>query len=763
MEISKKNILEKIFDLIAHSKSPDHTLDQIVKCVAKVYQIDVCSVYVFDSNKEELVLRATVGLSKKSVDSISMKANEGLTGLVLETLKPVFVINPSDHLRYKYYKKSGEEIYHTFLGLPLLYHQNLLGVMVLQTIDKNTINKKDIPLFNNLSTQIAATVAYTGILEDLKTKKSQKKKGSVKSAADREKKYVRGISVGSGFTKGHAYYLKNSIGFDQIEDNFSLCSDTEINRLETAFSKSADDIKKVIKKTIESSGEENAILEAHLMYLRDRSFKNRIINIIKSGKSAEIALKTEVLSKIEFFESLDDPYLRDRGADIEDIGKRILGHLMNFSGTDIKNFGSDTILMAADLSPVDLINLNQSNLKGIVLSKGGKTSHTVILAKSFEIPIIIGARKLLKVIKHNDFIIMDASSGIIFRNPPTEIQNEYIRIEKENVKKIDRLNIIKDKPAITKDGYLVQLGSNIGLISDIDLMKKYGADFIGLYRTEFPFLIRKSFPTENEQFDLYKRVLEKADGKEMTIRTIDVGGDKLLPYFDYQKEENPFLGWRSVRISLDMDDIFREQIRAILRASFYGNLRILFPMITTVSELKKIIEILDQEKEKLKKDRIKFNESIDIGIMVEVPAAALILNHLIDHVDFVSIGTNDLVQYLLAVDRNNEKVAHLYTPFHPAVLSTIYKIVLTCNKNNKPVCICGEAATNNYLIALFIAMGVKLFSMNSVSVPYVKDFILKIERKKIEPVLKKVLTMDTSEEISEYLAKVILPDQTKFI
>ncbi len=759
MEISKENILEKIFGLIAHSESSAHTLDQIVKYVAKTYQIDVCSVYILDPNKKELVLEATEGLSKELVGIISMKANQGLTGLVLETMSPVFIVNPSDHSRYKYYKKSGEEIYHTFLGLPLLYQQNLLGIMVIQTIDKNTISKNDIPLFSNLSAQISSIVAYTGILKDLKGKKKLKGSGVLDSLSAEEKKYVQGISVGSGFAKGHAYYLKNSIGFDQIEKKISLDSDNEISRLEAAFAKGAYDIKQVIiKKTASSSGEESSILEAHLMYLKDRSFKNRIINIIKDGNSAEFALKMEVLSKIEFFKSLDDPYLRERGADIEDIGKRVLCHLMGFSIPDIRKFNRDTILMASDLSPVDLINLNQLNLKGIVLSKGGKTSHTIILAKSFEIPVVIGVKGLLKVIKHNDFVIMDASSGIIFKNPPAEIQNEYIRIEKEKIKKFDQLNIIKDRQAITKDGHMVQLGANIGLISDMDLMEKYGADCIGLYRTEFPFLIRKSFPTENEQFNLYRRVLEKAGGKEMTIRTIDVGGDKLLPYFDYQKEDNPFLGWRSIRISLDMEDIFREQIRAILKASFYGNIRILFPMITTVSELKKIIEILNQEKARLKKAGIKINENIDTGIMVEVPAAAIILNRLIDHVDFVSIGTNDLVQYILAVDRNNEKVAHLYTPFHPAVISTIYEIVITCNKKNKPVCICGEAASNNYLVALFVAMGVKFLSMNSVSIPHVKNFILGIERKRLNHILKKVLTMDTSDEISEYLKEVLFPE-----
>lgn len=748
LNVSKNNVLEKIFDLIATSKSPDRTLDEVVRCVAEAYKINVCSVYVLEPKKKELVLRATVGLSKNSVDIINMKVNEGLTGLVLETLKPLFVIDPSSHPRYKYYENSGEEIYKTFLGLPLIYHQKVLGVMVIQTVEKNTIKKSDVPMFSSLSTQIAATVAYTGLLENLKSQKAPASEKSVET----ERNFIQGTSVGGSFARGHAYYLKSSIGFDQIKEKQPIHSGDEIKRLESAFLKSIDDIKKIIMKTNASMGEENAILEAHLMYLNDKSFKNRMIDNIKKGNSAENALKKEIFSKIEFFEGLEDPYLRDRGSDIENIGKKILGHLMNDTTPDMKQFDKDTILMASDLSPVDLINLNQKNLKGIILVKGGKTSHTVILAKSFEIPIIIGVAGLLQVIRQNDFIIMDASSGIIFKNPPLEIQQEYDRIEKEKNEAFNRLNKLKDKPAITKDGHTIGLGANIGLMSDMDLMKKYGADFVGLYRTEFPFLIRKNFPTENEQFDIYSKILKKAAGKEVTIRTIDVGGDKLLPYLDCPKEENPFLGWRSIRISLDMENIFREQIRAILRASAKGKVKILFPMISAVSELKKIIRILEEEKQTLKERNIPVSTNIKIGIMVEVPAAALIINRLVEYVDFVSIGTNDLVQYLLAVDRNNEKIAHLYTPFHPAVLSTVHKIILKCNHKKIPVCICGEAATNKQFVALLIAMGAKLLSMNSGSIPFVKNFIRGLNKHELDAILKTALSKETSEDIIEFLS-----------
>jgi len=703
----------------------------------------------------ELVLRATEGLTKSSVGAISMKKNEGLTGLVLETLQPVFVVDPSSHPRYKYYRGSGEEIYKTFMGLPLVYHQKLLGVMVIQTIHDNTISEKDIPFFMNLATQIASTVAYTGIMADLKKKNNLS--AMTKPTKDKvPQNFLRGISSGSGFAKGKAFLFKGSMGFDQIDDRPFSDPDHEINRFENALQKSAKDIHEIMKKTTELSGEESAIIEAHLMYLNDKSFKSKIINHIKEGSSAEFSLKKEVLSYIRFFEKLEDPYLRDRGADIEDIGKRVLSHLLGDTGRSSEIFETDTILFARDLSPVDMININQTHLKGIVLAKGGITSHTVILSKSFEIPIIIGVKGLLQVISENDYVIMDATSGIVFKNPPEEIKLEYQRMEAYKLDQFKTLNKLRDEPAVTIDGHHVQMGANIGLLSDIEGIRKYGADFVGLYRTEFPFLIRKSFPTENEQFELYKKIIEKADGKIVTIRTIDLGGDKLMPSVDYDKEANPFLGWRSVRFSLDEESIFREQIRAILQASAFGPTRILFPMITTVSELIKINDIIREEKTHLKNTRIPFDDAIHTGIMIEVPAAALILDKLLKYADFVSIGTNDLVQYLLAVDRNNEKVAHLYHPLHPAVITSVKDIIHTCQKHGKPVCICGEAATNLNCVALFVAMGATCLSMNAISIPQVKHFIRNLEQKEMGNILEHVLTMDTAETIRDFLSHVLV-------
>jgi phosphotransferase system enzyme I (PtsP) len=744
-----KGLLEKILDIIARSEDPSDALNHIVTAIKEAFGVDVCSVYSLFPGQLELVLRATEGLSKTSIGAITMKKTEGLTGLVLETMKPVFVVNPASHPRYKYYRESGEEIYKTFLGLPLVYHKRTIGVMVIQTINDHAISEKDIPFFTKLATQVASTVAYTGILENLKNKSSETPDALKEKELPRN--FLKGVSGGSGFAMGNAFFFKESMAFDQIVNREAADPDHEVRRFEAAVMKSAQDIHDVMEKTPELTREERAVIEAHLMYLNDRSFKSKVVAHIYQGDCAEFALKQEVLSLLRFFEALEDPYLRERGSDIEDIGKRVLGHLLGQGGQAAQLFGSPTILFARDLSPVDLIHLNQENLKGIVLAKGGITSHMVILAKSFEIPIIIGVKGLLQVISENDEVIMDAVSGIVFKNPPDEIRHEYERMAASQSDRLKRLDALKEKPAVTQDGHHVQMGANIGLLSDMAGVQKHGADFIGLYRTEFPFLIRKSFPTEEEQFELYQKMVESAQGKIVTIRTFDLGGDKVLSNIDYEKETNPFLGWRSVRFSLDSLSIFREQLRAILRASFFGSVRVLFPMITTVKELIQITGLIEEEKRGLREAAIPFDETIQTGVMVEVPAAALILDKLLNHADFVSIGTNDLVQYLLAVDRNNEKVAHLYHPLHPAVIHSVRHIIEICRKRQKPVCICGEAATDPNCVALFVGMGASCLSMSATAIPQVKHFIRQLRKSDMERLLTNALSLDTNEEISSLL------------
>ncbi len=762
MPRDKISILEDVGRIITGSTRPQKTLEKIVELIADKFNIDVCSVYLLDEEKNNLVLQATVGLSKESVGTIRMSTSEGLTGLVLEEMKPVFVVNPSAHPRYRFFEGSGEEIYKTFLGVPLIYLQNPLGVLVVQTVLEGAIVEADVPVFSTISSQISATVAYSGLLEnfkkereeaqDLKEKLSEVK--GKKTVRKEKKGLLRGVPVSSGFAEGSAHYLGESIGFDQIEYEETDDAASEIKRLKTAFKHSQEEISTLTKRVKDLAGQDEAILDAHLMSLRDKAFKNKIITQIKEGYCAEYALKKVVLDYVELFSKMEDPYLRERGADIEDIGKRVLRNLLGHERQATREFTKETVVIASDISPVDLVGLRQDTLKGIVLSRGGKTSHAVILAKSFEIPMVIGVKDILETVKENDPLIVDGTSGLVFSKPPQAIIDEYARLRTEKTKQVQKLDALRELKAETKDGYEIKLGANIGLMSDLELVKKYGADHIGLYRTEFPFLARKEFPSEEEQFLLYKKIVEGA-AMPVTIRTLDVGGDKFLSYLDYPKEQNPYLGWRSIRVSLELDDIFRAQIRAILRASHFGRVKILFPMITSVGEVRRITSLLNEEKIALGKRGLPFDEAINIGIMIEVPGAVKILDRLLHYADFVSIGTNDLIQYTLAVDRNNQKVASLYSPLHPAVISTILDVVLICKKNNKSVSICGEAASNPHCAYLFLAMETDRLSMNPASIPIIKDLIRKVRLADTKEALNRVASMEDADEIADFLSKLV--------
>ena len=758
MQNEQIHILEDIFQTITQSASPKQTLELLMEMIALRLKIDVCSVYTYNRQENRLVLKATHGLAPESVGEIEMGLNEGLTGMAIEEMKPVFVINPSEHPRFKYYAKSGEEKYRTFLALPLIYHQRVLGVLVLQTISENSIREKDIPVFANIASQISATVAYTGLLEnafgDRKTEAPPvpaKKRGRKPRARDDEK-HLHGEAVSEGVAEGRAYYLQENIDFEQVSLVYTNDPGQEIRRIESAFRHAALQIRDVMGQSKGVTDQEMSIIDAHLMFLKDPALKLKIESVIEKGISAEFALKHVIMAYVEMFRKMEDAYLSERAADVMDIGRRVLGHLMGISGDADQAFTEPTIVVASDISPVDLLAIRQPNLKGVALARSGKTSHTVILAKSLEIPIVIGIDRLLQKVRQNDHIILDGASGFVFVNPDADIQEAYARRKEADEKAVLQLESIRHLPAETLDGKTVLMGANIGLLSDTALVNKYGADHIGLYRTEFPFLLRRSFPTEEEQVTLYRKIVERSDGRSVTIRTFDVGGDKFLSYLDYPREDNPFLGWRSIRISLELEEEFSTQIRAILQASAFGSVNILFPMISSVEEIRMVSDLLAKAKKDLDKRNIPYDRDIRSGIMIEVPSAVFILRRLLQYADFISIGTNDLVQYLLAVDRNNKKVASRYNSLHPSVIAMIREVVAVCKSEGKFVSICGEAAANLDNLLLYVGMGADAVSMNPSSIPPAKQFIRNIRQSDAKEALEAVSGMEDAASIAAFLA-----------
>lgn len=745
------SVITDLSRIIADSSDPETTLHEIAQLIASTYGPDVCSIYLLTPDRQHLVLKATVGLRPESVDTVSMSAQEGLTGLTLENGRPLLIYNPSEHPRFKLFEQTGEEAFRTFLGIPLVYHQQCLGVLVLQTERQGGLSEEDIPIFAAIGSQISSIAAYSGLLQALDKEKAEIKK--LKNRADppddthlessgARKSLLRGLSVLSGYARGKAHILASGIGFESVEPVQNCHPNVELARFENALQTTVLQTSQLIEEMADLSQDDRSILTIHKQLAEDTTFRSKVADRIGMGDKAEYALKQVVMEYVDIFSNVDDPYLQDRGQDIVDVGENVLRNLLGISPHGGQTFHQETIVIASDLSATELVALRQTHLKGIVLARGGKTSHTVILAKSFELPIVIQVEDIFDSVREGEDLILDGWSGLIFREPNEEIEREYNRLLKEHEVQAEHLRTLIPLPAVTKDETRIALGANIGLLSDLEIVHRYRADHIGLYRTEFPFVIRKRLPTEEEQTELYTRVLKHAKGLPVCFRTLDVGGDKFLSALDYPKEDNPFLGWRSIRVSLELEEMFRQQIRAILQAAEHGPAQLMFPMIVSMHELEVALAIVDEERA-----RLKSTCALPVGIMLEVPGTAKILPSMLPLIDFVSIGTNDLIQYTLAVDRNNPKVASLYTPFHPAVLSIISDVAQICSTMQTPVSICGEAAADPACAYLFLGMGIRRLSMNPSSIPRAKAMIRNAQSSQAARAVAFALELNDSEAI----------------
>lgn len=535
---------------------------------------------------------------------------------------------------------------------------------------------------------------------------------------------LKGIAASSGIAIGKAYVIReeeNAINRYEVKD-----TEKEIKRFQGAILKAKEEIEAIKENAVKNFGEEKALIfEAHLMILEDEEFRASVIEKIKQNINAEYAVKETVEMFEGIFLSMEDEYMRERAADIRDIGGRIIGALKGEEKSSIGDIKDKCIIVAKDLTPSDTAQLNREYVLGFITELGGKTSHSAIIARALEIPAVSGIKDATEILKTGDLIILDGVKGIIYINPDESLIDEYQnKIQREMEEKRELL-IYKDRKVLTKDGKRIEVAANISSKEEVDVALKYGADGIGLFRTEFLFMNRETAPTEEEQFEVYKYVLEKMDFRPVIIRTLDVGGDKKIPYIDVGTEMNPFLGLRAIRLCFERLDLFKTQLKALLRASIYGNLKIMFPMISKVDEIKRAKEILEDVKAELKKAGQKFSDKIEIGIMIEVPSAAIISDLLAKEVDFFSIGTNDLIQYTLAVDRMNEKVSNIYEPSHPAILRLIKMVIDNAHKEGKWVGMCGEMASDISMIPLLIDYGIDELSMSAPSILKVKKEILK--------------------------------------
>ena len=764
-------VLEDISGITARSEDLQETLQRIVEVVAERANTDVCSLYILDPRAQRLTLWATTGLSPSSVGKVTMSVEEGLTGMAIETLEPVMAVDALTHPRYKFFPETGEEKYHSFLGVPIVERGTPIGVLVVQTLRRRKFSPHEIRLLRAIAAQVGGIIVQARLLEDLKSKEKERrdyrrrmvaaikrlqayeKTTERRESADRGRGRSRlnGLPAAPGFGRGEAHLLQPSVTFDVIEEVRADHPEEEKRRLKRALKESASELGKLKDRLSSRMPEfDSGIIEAHNMMLQDRSFGAKIEAAIEEGLVAEAALKRVVEEYVEQFVRMSDGYLRDRAIDVKDVGLRILRNLLGIAEPE-RPLGKDSVLVAEELTLSDLAVIEHEHLRAIVLATGGVTSHASILAKSFEIPTVVGVEHLTETVHEGDDLIVDGNSGVIYANPPVDVAREYDRLEREYSAFNRELETLKNLPAETTDKRRVSLYANIGLVADLQLAHRHGAQGVGLYRTEFPFLTYREFPDEEEQCQLYARVVQDMEGKPVTIRTLDVGADKLPAYMPVGREDNPYLGWRSIRISLEMPEFFKVQLRAILRAAAHGRVRIMFPMISSVEEIRRAKELLEEAREELRQEGREFEPGVQVGMMVEVPSAVGLANQLIREVDFFSIGTNDLIQYLLAVDRNNRKVAPLYEPLHPAVLGAIHEVVQAAKGAGKWVGMCGEMAADPLCTLVLLGLGLDDLSMGPFFIPVIKRIIRSVSFAAARNIARDALQMATVKEVKGHL------------
>jgi len=741
-------IVQEISDLVNKSTGLNTILKRVVNKVASSLHFDVVSVYVWDEQNQQLYLRSTKGLSVNPLkDPITLKPNEGLTGLVFQKSRPLTVMPASKHRRYKYFPEIGEEEYESYIGVPILLQNRCVGVLVGQTKEKRVINPAEEMIFEIIASRLAGLLEVADRLERLKTP----------SIVKHETRTYQGKGVSTGIAIGNVFLFRGL--FQQISSEESEKSDPKVEkiRITEALSDVEADLENLVK-TLDSkkllSKAEIEIFRAHLLVIQGKTLRNTMYEKLKQkNTSAELAVVEAIEDIAEQFESLPDRYLREKAQDFRDIGERILHELLKLDNGNVQMVEPEenSILVANDIGPSFISMLFNNSVSAVVIEKGGETSHAVIIAKSLGIPAVVGINNICNLIKPGDKLIVDGKTGFIFTNPDESLISEY----KNSYSNIIKIREVIDREGNKKSGEKrlgVKLTANIGFPIDIDSAKQYGIQNVGLFRTEFAFTQFEKWPKVREQLRIYKNVAKNFDGY-ITVRTLDIGADKLLPYFDFPKEENPLLGLRAIRFSMEYLDLFKDQIKAILLATKKGyKFKILLPMITNLWEVETAKGIVGNL---AKEVGISSADIPPLGVMMEVPAMIYQLDEYNDLVDFISIGTNDLIQYVLAVDRNSNMVRHLYSGFHPAVLRLLNDVYIKTQYLGMDVSVCGELAGTPSGALCLLSLGYNQLSASPANVPTIRYLCNRINNDLLNTVRHKILNTRKKSDIERFIIETL--------
>ncbi len=733
------SILRSLVQEVNSARDLQEALDIIVSRVQKAMGTEVCSVYLLEPGNNRYILMATEGLYRTAVGQVSLGYSEGLVGLVGSREEPLNLEDAPSHPRYRYFPETGEERFRSFLGVPIIHHRRLLGVLVVQQRESSRcFDEGEEAFLVTVSAQLAGVIAHseaTGAISGL-------------SLTGQEARDVgfSGVPGAPGVALGTGVVVYPPADLDAVPEKPTEDIDRELELFRSAVEAVREDIHRVAGRLASQlRPEEQALFDVYLRILGDEALPGEVANKIREGTWAQGALKQVVQQYVRHFEMMDDHYLQERAVDIRDLGRRLLSHLQE--GEQLHpDFPEQTVLVSEELTPAMLGEVPRERLVGLISVKGSSNSHVAILARALGVPTVMGLVDIPVNQLDGKELIVDGFDGQIFASPSADLHSFYQAICDEENELIRGLEQLRDKPCETTDGHRVSLLVNTGLMTDVVRSLSHGAEGIGLYRTEVPFMIKDRFPSEQEQRAYYREQLEAFAPSPVTMRTLDVGGDKSLAYFPIQ-EENPFLGWRGIRVTLDHPEIFLVQVRAMLKASEgLNNLQIMLPMISNVSEVEESLRLIYRVYHEVREEGYDIHMP-KVGVMVEVPAAVYQIRELADRVDFLSVGSNDLTQYLLAVDRNNPRVASLYHSYHPAVLQALVRIAQDTHAVGKPVGICGELAGDPGGALLLMAMGYDSLSMNAASLPKVKSVIRSINRDWAMQLLEDVLLLDSPQVI----------------
>ncbi len=729
------DVLRRIVQDVNSAPNLQSALDILVSSVRSSMGTEVCSIYLLDETSNRYVLMATEGLNTEAIGHVSLGLTEGLVGQVGLREEPLNLDDAASHPKFRYLPETGEERYNSFLGVPIMHRRKILGVLVVQQQDKRRFDAAEEAFLVTVSAQLSGVVAHAKVVGGLDTLR-----GNKASAVS----VFKGVPGAPGVALGRVLIIYPPADLDSIPDR--LCEDIgqEVERFQTALAAVRVSIQELDRKMASSlMAEERALFEVYLRMLDDQGLIGEIIARIRAGNWAQGALREVIKEHVQAFKTMDDPYLRERMADIKDLGLRILAQLQKQHNVRELAVQDNTILVGEEIPTSVLVEQPLEKIAGICTVQGSSNAHMAIVARALGIPTVVGVSELPVTSLDDTEVVVDGYQGRLYINPNKQLRKRYKDIIRDEKQYSAGLEAYCDLPAQTPDGHRLNIYVNTGLMVDVARSKDRGAEGVGLYRSEIPFMMRERFPSEEEQCAIYRYQLESFAPRPVIMRTLDIGGDKDLPYFPIE-EDNPALGWRGIRVTLDHPELFMVQVRAMLKASLgLNNLQIMLPMVSSVFEIEEaqhlihraLLEVEEELKESLPYPRI--------GIMVEVPAAMLQIIDMAQLVDFVSVGSNDLTQYLLAVDRNNPRVADIYNPYHPAILRSLKLLVDQVHAVGKPVGICGEMAGDPCTATLLLAMGFDSLSMSSSNLLRIKKLICEMPLARARALLERVLSVDS--------------------